>query len=29
MYMENRNRLIDIENKILVANGEREGGGTN
>ena len=26
MYMQNRNRLTDIENKLLVTKGEREGG---
>ena len=26
MYTENRNRLTDIENKLVVTSGEREGG---
>ena len=26
MYMQNRNRLTDIENKLVVTKGEREGG---
>ena len=29
MYMQNRNRLTDIENKLVVTRGDREGGGTN
>ena len=29
MYMQNRNRLTDIENKLVVTKGEQEGGGTN
>ena len=26
MYIQNRNRLTDIENKFMVTKGEREGG---
>ena len=26
MYMQNRNRLTDTENKLVVTKGEREGG---
>lgn len=29
MYMQNRNRLTDIENKLVVTEEEREGGETN
>ena len=27
MYIKNRNRLTDIENKLVVSKGEMEGGG--
>ena len=26
MYMQNRNRLTDMENKVVVTKGDREGG---
>ena len=26
MYIQNRNRLTDVENKLVVTKGEREGG---
>ena len=29
MYMQNRNRLTDIENKLLVTKGKRAEGGIN
>ena len=28
-YLQNRNRLTDIENKLMVTKGERGGGGIN
>ena len=27
MYIQNRNRLMNTENKLMVTKGEREGGG--
>jgi len=29
IYIQNRNRLTDIENKLMLIKREREGGGTN